>query len=190
MRHITIIISILLLLTCFDNSLFGQADRFEELSIDNYTRCVDSVINQDKQVLITRSIAEGQISQETATTKIVGHDNKVDTIRNKTYGGWGKYSYANSNGDTVYKIEYHDNLQKNFYLIFYYRNNLLVYSKLDYQENGIGQTFYKKEEYYKNDKVIFAVETKDKIDETYKRRADINLYAKGYDYYKDFLKDK
>ena len=175
----------------FDNILFAQVDSISVSATNAYIKHIDSLANNvDRQKYITRAIAEGTITQETATTSIVGHDNRIDTTRKTITGGWGKYTIENIQGDTAYRIHYHDNLQKNFYLTFYYKDNMLVYSKLEYQENGIGQTFYKKEEYYKNGEIVFTYETKDKIDDTYKRRADINLYKQGNDYFQAFLKDK
>jgi hypothetical protein len=189
MRHLIILISTLIFVVCLANPLFGQVDSIRKFYITNYTSRIDSLINKDdKQMTIVKSIAEGQISQETLTTQITGHHNKIDTIRNKIYGGWSKSIYQNTKGDTVYKIVYHDNLQKNFYFIFYYEGNLLLLSKLEYQENGIGQTFYKKEEYYLNGQIIYSFETQGKIEEVYKSRADVNLYLKGIEYYKEFLK--
>jgi len=176
---------------CLSNSSIAQQDSSIKSQVSNYISYIDSLINiDDRQNSIIRSIAEGQISQEVVTTQIAGHHNKVDTIRNKISGGWSKNTYQNIKGDTAYKIEYHDNLRKNFYLIFFYKDNQLVYSKLEYQENGVGQTFYRKEEYYLNGQLAYSAETPNPIDEVYKRRTDINLHLKGIEYYNEFLKDK
>lgn len=191
MRHFKIIISTLVFICCLSNSSIAQHDSSIKSQINSYINYIDTLINtDDRQNFIIRSIAEGQISQEVVTTQITGHYNKVDTIRNKINGGWSKYTYQNIKGDTVYKIDYHDNLRKNLYLTFYYKDNQLVYSKLDYQENGVEQTFYRKEEYYFNGQIAYSIKTPNQIDEEYKRRTDINLYLKGNEYYNEFVKDK
>ena len=170
-------------------SLFAQVDSGSVSATNAYVRHIDSLAEDDqRQKLVRESISEGPITTAIVTTAIVGGQKKVDTILEK--GGWSKYTIHNMHDDTVYRIEYHDNIKKNFYLIFYYKNNLLVYSKLDYQEDGIGQTFYKKEEYYDGKKIIYVYETKAKIDDNFKDRIDINLYNRGNDYCHEFLKSK
>jgi hypothetical protein len=81
----------------------------------------------------------------------------------------------------VYRVKYHDNLIKNLYLNFYYQNNQPVYAKIEYQQNGIGQTFYFKEEFYENGMVLFSNESKNKIDEIYQQRVNFNLIKKAID---------
>ena len=189
MRDIKLIILTLWITSCFGNSSIAQNGSSIESKITNYVTYIDSLINKDdKQRFIIRSIAEGKISQEIVTIQTAGHLNKVDTARTAISGGWSKYTYQNIKGDTIYKIEYHDNLQLNFYLTFYYRENQLIFSKLDYQKNGIGQTFYRKEEYYLNGKIAYSKETPNQIAEEYKNRTDINLYLKGIEYFNEYLK--
>jgi predicted lactoylglutathione lyase len=189
MRHFTITISTIIVTIYLGNSLFAQTDSMRKSYINNYMSHVDSLIDTDDyEKFVVRSIAEGQISQETLTTQIAGQVKKVDTMRNTIYGGWSKYTYQNFKGDTVYKIQYHDNLQKNYYLTFYYKDNLLVFSELT-EENGIGQASYKREEYYLNGQIMYFFETPGKIEDVYKSRIGINLYSRGIEYCNEFLKD-
>lgn len=135
-------------------------------------------------------LEEGKISKEVLTTKIVGHKNKIDTIRTKIWGGWSKSNYQNHNADTLFKVEYHDNLQRNFYLTFYYKDNILLYGKVEYQEDGIGQTFYQREEVYSDTLTLLVKETKKHLEDDYKRRAEYSLYKRGQVYFEDFKKQK
>ena len=156
-------------------------------NIKVFTKYIDSLTeNDENQKFVIKSIAEGNITQETVTTSIVGHNNKIDTLRKTKTGGFGKYTTENIRGDTVYKILYHDNIDKNFYETHYYKDNKLVYSKIDYQENGIGQTFYYKEEYYKDDKILLTNESSKPIDTVFRKRVTFDLRKKGYEYYTEF----
>lgn len=190
MQRICLIIPIFGAAILHSNSLSAQTDNHSVSSINTYIKHIDSLAEHDrKQEFVIRAIAEGPASQEIVTTSPSKRKNGIDTIRKKISGGWGKYTIQNPIGDSVYRIHYHDNLQKNYYLTFYYKNNQLVYSKLDYQENGIGQTFYMREEYYKNDSILHRIETKEEIVDPYKKRAGINLYSKGNEYFREFLKE-
>ena len=162
-------------------------DTIAVTNIKAYTKYIDSLTENDgSQLFIVKSVAEGQITQETVTTSIVGHNNKIDTIRKTKIGGFGKYTTENTKGDTVYKILYHDNIDKNFYETHYYKDNKLIYSKIDYQEDGIGQTFYYKEEYYKDDKILLTNESSKPIDTVFRQRVTFDLRKKGYEYYVEF----
>ncbi|MEO7046629.1 MAG: hypothetical protein ABI091_15095, partial [Ferruginibacter sp.] len=136
-------------MTFAGNVLLAQTDKDAIANIQTYTKYIDSISdNDDSTILISKSIAEGTITQEIVSTSKIGHCNKIDTIRTTKKGGFGQYTIQNKTGDTVYRILYHDNINKNFYETYYYKNNQLVFAKIDYQEDGIGQTFYFREEYY------------------------------------------
>ena len=164
-----------------------HSDSVAVRNIKAFVKYIDSLSDNDEsQKFIIKSISEGTITQETITTSIVGHDNKIDTIRKTRIGGFGKYTTKNVKGDTVYKILYHDNIDKNFYEIHYYKDNKLVYSKIDYQEDGIGQTFYYKEEYYSDDNVLLVIESSKSIDPVVRQRVNFDLRKKGYEYLAEF----
>jgi predicted lactoylglutathione lyase len=156
-------------------------------NIKAFTKHIDSLTENDvSQKFVIESIAEGKITQEIVTNSIVGHNNKIDTVRKTKTGGFGKYTTENIKGDTVYKILYHDNIDKNFYEAHYYKDNKLVYSKIDYQEDGIGQTFYYKEEYYKGDKILLTNESAKSIDTVFRQRVTFDLRKKGNEFLAEF----
>lgn len=191
MRPILIFILTFSILTFAWNVLLAQTNKDAITNIYAYAKYVDSLSdNDDKQTLISKSIAEGNITQESISTSKIGHDNKSDTIRSIKNGGFGRYTIQNKTGDTVYKILYHDNIDKNFYETYYYKNNKLVYAKIDFQEDGIGQTFYYREEYYQDDKMIASSESQKPIDEPYRQRVSFELQKKGLTYLKKFISDE
>ncbi len=128
MRHSQPIILIFLVSILFDKPLFAQTDSYSILSINNFIRKTDSLIEKDNnQKFIVIGIAEGEIYKKPLATEIIGDTNRIDPVRSKISGAWSAYSYENPKHDTLYKIEYHDNLEKDFYLTFYYENNKLVF---------------------------------------------------------------
>jgi len=171
--------------------LLAQVDTNAVSKIKAFTKYIDSLSDNDEgQKFIVKSIAEGRIIQEIVSTSIVGNNNKVDTIRKTKNGGFGRYTNQNIKGDTVYKILYHDNIDKNFYESYYYKDNRLVYSKIDYQEDGIGQTFYYREEYYKDNEILFVNESAKSIDTVFIQRVKFDLRKKGKDYFEKFQADR
>ena len=187
MRHIITFIATIFISTFASSSLLAQVDIVAVSKIKAFTKYIDSLSDNDEgQKYVVKSIAEGRITKETVSTSIVGHNNKVDTIRKTKNGGFGKYTTENIKGDTVYKILYHDNIDKNFYESHYYKDNKLVYSKIDYQEDGIGQTFYYKEEYYKDDKILLTNESSKSIDTVFRQRVTFDLRKKGYEFLAEF----
>ncbi len=191
MRHIIIFIATISISTFACNSLLAQVDTNAVAKIKAFTKYIDSLSDNDEgQKFVIKSISEGRITQELVSTSIVGHNNKVDTIRKIKNGGFGKYTTQNVKGDTVYKILYHDNIDKNFYESYYYKNNKLVYSKIDYQEDGIGKTFYYREEYYKDNEILFVKESSKSIDSVFRQRVTFNSRLKGNEYFEIFQVDR
>ena len=181
----------ILALTFACNSLLAQVDTVAISKIKLYTKFIDSLSDNDEgQKIVIKSISEGRITQSIASTSIVGHISKVDTIIKEKEGGFGRYTTKNIKGDTVYKILYHDNINKNFYETYFYKDNKLIYAKIDYQENGIGQTFYYREEFYKDNEILFITESKNPIDKTFRQRVTFNLRKKGDEYFKEFQTTK
>lgn len=168
---------------------FGQVNNLHKLSVDKFVIHIDSLIEADiKQKYIVRIIEEGRFTQ--TVTRHSPDSDKTDTIGNKIIGGWSKYIYTNIKEDIVYKVEYHDNLKGNLYLFFYYDNNVLIYSRLKYQEINQDHSFYRKEEYYNDAEIIFESENKKEMDEESKGRTNISLRKRGNDYLREFFKTK
>jgi hypothetical protein len=161
------------------NPLFAQPEQDAVSKIRHYLNYIDSLADNDNmQKKVIQGIEEGVITLESVSkSSKKNNQKKIKALQ----GGWGQYTLANSKGDTVYRVKYHDNLIKNLYLNFYYQNNQPVYAKIEYQQNGIGQTFYFKEEFYENGMVLFSNESKNKIDEIYQQRVNFNLIKKAID---------
>lgn len=191
MRHIILFIATFIITTYAGNSLLAQVDTVAILKIKGYTKYIDSLSdNDERQLFVIKSIAEGEIIQNIVSTSIDEHTKRIDTIRKTKYGGFGRYTTGNIKGDTVYKILYHDNIEKNFYEIYYYKNNKLIYAKIDYKEDGIGQTFYYREEYYEDDDILFVNESRKPIDLIFRQRVRFDLRKKGKEYLEEFKAGK
>ncbi len=168
-----------------------KPDSTEIAKIKTFIKYIDSLSEKDEtQEFVIKSIAEGKITQETTTLANTGQHNKADTTFNVKNGGFGKYTTENLKGDTVYKILYHDNIDKNYYEMFYYKDNNLVYSRIDYQNDGIGQTFYYREEYYKDNDTLMINESTEPIDNAYRQRVTFDLRKKGTDYLNQFKSER
>ena len=184
MRHITLLLIIKFLSAFINVHLFAQVDSVEVSKIKIYTSIIDSLSeNENRQQKVVISLREGRITQNSTTTSKDG--TKIDSS-NKTIGGFSYHITQNISGDTVYKICYHDNLDKNYYETFYFKDNKLVLSKIDYQENGVGQTFYFREEYYKESVILSVLDSSKLIDSKYKERVTFDLKNKGYEYLQKF----
>ena len=175
-------------MTCSSNYVLAQVDTIAIIKINAFTKYIDSISDNDhRQKFVIQSIEEGQIS-----TKIVSFSSdpktKSDTVRTIKEGGFSKYTIQNIAGDTVYRIIYHENIDKNFYETYYYKENKLIYAKIDFQENGIGQTFYYREEYFKNNKVLFVNESTKLIEPLFKQKVTFDLREKGKEYFDIFQK--
>ena len=174
--------------------VYSDSGRPETLAVEKikeFTKYIDSLSENDEfQELVTISIAEGDITQERITTSITGHGNKIDTIRKTKFGGFGKYTTQNKKRDTVYKIHYHDNIDKNFYETYYYKDNKLVCSQIEYKEDGGEHTFYFREEFYVDNKVLLINESKKPSEAVHRQRITFDQRKKGYEYFEIFLSDR
>jgi hypothetical protein len=138
-----------------------------------YTRQVDSLIAKREGTSIMRSIAEGPISAK--------HSVNAETQTLK--GGFSIYSYETFRSDTVFLINYNDNLQKYRVEHYYLRNNVLVFASTELQdwENGPYKTLYRREEYYQprdKDKPSISLLVKDELTDEYLWRVEYSLYKK------------
>ena len=177
--------------TALPDSLYANitlVDKTELIDIIAYKKYIDSLSdNDDYQTKVVKELVEGRITQKIETRYFSDfHDDTLNRSKTRK-GGFGKYTTTNIKGDTLLRLLYHDNIDKNFYEIYYYKDNKLVYSKIDYQENGIGQSFYFKEVYYKGDSVIRANESPKPINTYYRDRVSFDQYKKGTEYLVEFL---
>lgn len=170
-----------------------KRDSIEVLNIKKYKIYIDSLIKYDEHYeYIMSGIEEGKIKRETRRVKNNTFTDDLDTTIKIKNGGFGKYTYGNRKGDTLYKIYYHDNIDKNYYEYFYFRNNQLVTASIVYEENSSTKVFYSREEYYSESRTLKIEESKKKIATLYRERVSIDLRKKGIRYlseYKEMNKD-
>ncbi len=158
MRHLTNFITTIIFSIFFCNSSIAQTDSFLVAEIRTYMNHIDSINSpdnaQDRGYM--KSVADG----------IIKRDNEVA-------GGFGIYTLSNLNGDTVYRIAYHGNLDINTYKTYYFSKNELVYATLELKnKDSLATTFFKKEEFYNNGKLILKNPEQDP-----KRYIDISEFS-------------
>ena len=74
----------------------------------------------------------------------------------KVVGGFGMYTLSNLNGYIVYSIQYPDNLNMNTYKTYYFDHNELGYGFIEFKnKDPQATTFFKKETFYYNGKLVF-----------------------------------
>ena len=167
------------------HALPAQVDTAMISSITSYVRYIDSLASYDRQTLVMISIEEGPMSL--VLTTFNPHTKKTDTIGNVKHGGFGKYSTLNARGDTLYRIHYHDNIDKNFYEQYYFRHHQLVYAKIYYEEDNTTQhRFYYREAYYHDNILLQVNESTQPINEFYCQKVDIDLLEKARKYLEKF----
>jgi len=171
-----------------NNSVFAQIDSAYVAGIKGYISEIDSLIRAEPDFIV-QGIAEGPINT-TITANRSGH------IDSSNYsGGFSIYTTQNRKGDTLYRINYNDNLLMYKVENYYYRSNQLVCATLTLEdwEDGPKHVVYKKEEYYQNqtgsnhqtDEIITNL-----LDDKYLWRVNLSLSDKGRAYLKQFLDKK
>ncbi|HEU5167846.1 MAG TPA: hypothetical protein VFU29_20010 [Chitinophagaceae bacterium] len=105
-------------------------------------------------------------------------------------GGFGVYTLSNAKGDTVLRIEYHDNLDINIYKTYYFRNNKLLFATVELQDGRNNmKSIYRKEEIYDETRAIWTTTQKEKKADRYSDKTDFALYNDGLKFLDDFIKD-
>jgi len=153
-------------------------------SIENikaYVKMVDSLssiktylkIDKEEQVKLVLSLSEGTIEDKKRRLK----------------GGFSVVTITNSDSDTVYSIQKHDNLEKNLYQSYYFQSDKLVFSRIELKnDDDKNDTLFLQEEYYADNKMILSVIDKSKLKKKYKWRTDIDHVASAYYYLMEFKK--
>ena len=155
--------------------MFAQVDSSVVLEIKAYAKHLDSLdkLPYPEDFGYMTSIADG----------IIKRDNIV-------VGGFGVYTLSNAKGDTVLRIEYHDNLDINIYKTYYFRNNNLIFSTVELQdESKEMKCIYHKEEAYVEKKIIWATTQKGEISDTYFYKTNFEMYNDGLKYLHDFMRE-
>ncbi|AEV96724.1 hypothetical protein A4D02_35170 [Niastella koreensis] len=179
------IIGIVIGLICIINNSFAQRDSSFITGIKGYVSSIDSLIRA-KPGFIAESIAEGPINSQLTFER----SGRIDS--SSFSGGFDIYTDKNRKGDTLYRINYNDNLLLYRVETYYYRSNQLVCAILILEdwEHGARKTVYKREEYYQNQNGSIHQANKiitDVLDDKYRWRVDISLPEKGHEYLKQFL---
>ena len=175
MRYFINFIATIFLTICSCNFVFAQIDTSSISQARNYVKYIDSINKldyvQDKGYM--KSVADG----------IFKADGEV-------VGGFGIYTLSNSKGDTAFRIEYHDNLNINIYKTYYFQFDKLIYATLELQDGRSNmKSIYRKEEFYKNDNIIWTNTNKEKSAEKYFDKTNFLLYQDGLKFLADFKKD-
>lgn len=124
-------------------------------------------LENEGQIKLVTSISEGSIKNNKGVVN----------------GGFSKETTTSPDGDTVYLIRYHDNLEKNLTQSYYFKHRKLVFSNVELQELKMnGAILFQRQEYYKNDKVVFAATSKKKLKKKYEWRTNFNSLTNGYFY--------
>ena len=111
---------------------------------------------------------------------------KIFPGKSKDKKKWYIIDFQTEIGDTVFTINYYDNFDKEFYLTFYYFKNNLIYSKLEYRKDKSLNTFYVREEWYNENRLIRFLESGLLDNKKYKRKSSIDLLIYGNKYLKVF----
>ena len=170
------------------NISVAQRDSSFITEVRGYVSNMDSLILAEPNFIV-RSIAEGPI-KSTITVNTSGY------IDSSNYsGGFSIYTAQNRKGDTLYRINYNDNLLMYRVENYYYRSNQLVCATLTLEdwEHGPKQIVYKKEEYYENQNgSIHQTDTiiTNRLDDKCLWRVNLSLSEKGRAYLKQFLDKK
>ena len=160
---------------CSCNSVLSQVDTSLIGQTRNYVKYIDSINKlyyvQDKGFMT--SVADG----------IIKTDGKV-------IGGFGIYTLSNSKGDTVFRIEYHDNLYINIYKTYYFKFDKLIYATLELQDGSANMKCnYRKVEFYNNDNILWTATNKEKSADKYFDKTNFLLQQDGLKFLADFKRN-
>ncbi|RZM30337.1 MAG: hypothetical protein EOO88_01220 [Pedobacter sp.] len=160
-------------------NLSGQVLPSAAIPIDQYCDQIDSLIAMDApDGGIVRSLIEGTISETT-----VDSSHNTSAVRTITRtGGFSTTTYSNTKGDTLFKIAYHDNLDSNLYMTFYYRVNKVVYAKIDYTGSDAGSFIYSRAVEFRGKTVVGAWREGDPRSHLFSKGEEVNLFHKANEY--------
>jgi hypothetical protein len=172
MKQLAVLIYFIL---CTGHALLAQADTAFTSSARRYVQYIDSVNKLD--------YAQDKGFISAVTDGIIKANDEV-------VGGYGIYTLASTNADTVYRIEYHDNYPINTYRTYYFKNNKLIYAKLELMGGGsFMKSIYLREEYYNNDTVTWSATRQEKSARKYYRKTEIVLLQDALTLQAEFMKD-
>lgn len=161
----------------------AQEDSVYVKEIRTYTRYIDSLFENDsRQRKVIQSVSEGK----TSVTRAINGNEETQSYS----GGFSRYVIENTKGDTVYRINVNDNIEKYLVQTFYYKSNKPVFASIQLQdlENG-KKVIYQREEFYRDGKLISSTSTSD-LDEKYKWRIDFSALWNADFIFQEYLDEK
>ncbi len=160
---------------CYCNIAYSQIDSLSLIDeTRSYVKFIDSInkLAYVQDLGFMKSVADGIIKK-----------------KKRVIGGSGVYTLSDYQGDSVFRIMYHDNLNVNIYKTYYYRLNKQVCATLELQTtDGKHIILYRKEEFYYNDTIIFTSTQKDATADKYSNKTNFNLFEDGLNFLTDFHK--
>lgn len=174
MQYFLKFISIIILTLCSCNFLLAQVDTSFVLETRMYAKQLDSLngLSHPQDFGFITSIADGIIKRDDVVV-----------------GGFGVYTLSNIKGDTALRIEYHDNLDINIYKTYYFRNNKLIFARVELREEKNNmKSIYRKEEIYEESKIIWVIAQKEKTADRYFDKINFSIYEDGLKFLDDFMK--
>lgn len=175
MRYFIIFILTIYLTTCSSIFLYAQVDTSLIKYTDSYVKRIDSINNSDniKSFGFNTLIEDGLIQKDGVTI-----------------GGFGIYTLSNAKNDTVYRIEYSGGPGINTTKTYYYKDNKLIFAKLQLisSKKGIGK-IYDKTEYYSEGKTVKTNVQEEIKAKNYAAEINFSLFQDGMKLLDDFIKD-
>lgn len=165
----------IILTTCSHRFLYAQVNPAIVSGIKVYSKQVDSL---SKLSLLYNNDLMSSVSEG-----IIKTGKKID-------GGFGLYTFSNQKGDSVFRIEYHENIDINIYKTYYFKHNNLILSKVILQEGNQGlKIIYRKEEIYEGNVCIWTNTIKEKGAERYLDKVNFSMFDDGMASLTQFLKN-
>lgn len=154
-----------------------------------YSQNTDDLI-QDIKVFVKKvdslSSIETILKQDTAALQQEIEEGPIWTKRGSLKGGFSTMIVTDSK-NSVYSIQYHDNLLKNIYKYFYYRSDKLIFSKIMMKDNrGDNNILFLQEVFFNNDKMLLSIIDSNKLKKKYRWRIDIDPLLNGYSYLNNY----
>ena len=127
--------------------------------------------------------AKGNIEEEKTITELT---NATSSVKHNI-GTFNKVIVASPNGKELYKIDYHDNHDKNFYETYYYQNNKLIAAIVTLKDETDHNVLFYKEEYYDNGLMIAMDKTSSVITGKNAKRIAIPMPERANYYLNTFM---
>jgi hypothetical protein len=133
-------------------------------------------------------ISEGPITNMQIQTSMKGGKKITDTSFQMIGGHETEFLYSYK-GDTLFPIIYSDNVPKNIYATYYYRNDTLIYGQVRLEDNTSNfKMLYQGAEYYRNGKICYSERPPINLPDELQGQLHFNWYQKGIEYLHQYQK--